>query len=106
MDIIKSATAGTLESCDAAVTVEAADQGAAGGEKKLELVVESADKRFAARVREVAATALAELGVNSARVTIRDRSALDCTIRARVQTACLRAAGHDSSANLPWEYLK
>ncbi len=99
MDIIKSATAGTLESCDAAVTVEALS-GA------LEVVVESADKRFTARVREVAKAALSELGVTSARVTIRDRSALDCTIRARVQTACLRATGRDASANLPWEYLK
>jgi citrate lyase subunit gamma (acyl carrier protein) len=99
MDIIKSATAGTLESCDAAVTVEALN-GA------LEVVVESADKRFAARVREVATAALAELGITSARVTIRDRSALDCTIRARVQTACLRATGREASANLPWEYLK
>lgn len=99
MDIIKSATAGTLESCDAAVTVEAV----AG---PLEVVVESADKRFAPRVREVAAAVLSELGITSARVTIRDRSALDCTIRARVQTACLRAAGRDASANLPWEYMK
>jgi citrate lyase subunit gamma (acyl carrier protein) len=106
MDIIKSATAGTLESCDAAVTVEAVERGSSRAGDTLEIVVESADKRFAARVREVAMAALAELGVLSARVTIRDRSALDCTIRARVQTACLRAAGRDASANLPWEYLK
>jgi citrate lyase subunit gamma (acyl carrier protein) len=105
MDIIKSASAGTLESCDAAVTVEALDPGSAkaGGP---EILVESADKRFAGRVREVAAAVLAELGVSSARVTIRDRSALDCTIRARVQTACLRAAGREAQAKLPWEYLK
>lgn len=106
MDIIKSATAGTLESCDAAVTVEAVDPGSSSAAGSLDIVVESGDKRFAGRVREVAAAALAELGVLSARVTIRDRSALDCTIRARVQTACLRAAGKDASANLPWEYLK
>lgn len=99
MDIIKSATAGTLESCDAAVTVEAL-KGA------LEVVVESADKRFATRVREVAKAALAELGVANARVTIRDRSALDCTVRARVLTACLRAAGREASESLPWEYIK
>jgi len=105
MEIIKSATAGTLESCDASVTVETADPGASAGEK-LVIVVESADKRFAGRVRETAAAALAQLGVESARVTIRDRSALDCTVRARVLTACLRAAGRDASANLPWEYLK
>ena len=105
MDIIRSATAGTLESCDAAVTVEALDPGSARTGAP-EILVESADRRFQARVREVAAAVLAELGVSSARVTIRDRSALDCTIRARVQTACLRAAGRDAQAKLPWEYLK
>jgi citrate lyase subunit gamma (acyl carrier protein) len=105
MDIIKSATAGTLESCDASVTVEALEPGSsrAGGP---DILVESADRRFAGRVREVAAAVLKELGVSSARVTIRDRSALDCTIRARVQTACLRAAGRGDQAKLPWEYLK
>jgi citrate lyase subunit gamma (acyl carrier protein) len=99
MDIVKSATAGTLESCDAAVTVEPAEAG-------LEIVVESAEGRFASRVREAAAAALAEMGVAAARVTVRDRSALDCTVRARVQAACLRAAGRDASALLPWEYIK
>ena len=106
MDIIKSATAGTLESCDATVTVEAQDSESSRSGDRLEILVESADTRFAGRVREVAATVLAELGVLSARVTIRDRSALDCTIRARVQTACLRAAGREASAKLPWEYMK
>jgi citrate lyase subunit gamma (acyl carrier protein) len=105
MDIIKSATAGTLESCDAAVTVEALDPGSSGTGGP-EILVESADRRFQARVREVAAAVLAELGISSARVTIRDRSALDCTIRARVQAACLRAAGRDGAAKLPWEYMK
>ena len=107
MDIVKSATAGTLESCDAAVTVEPADPRSGGTSgAKLEIVVESADKRFEGRVRETAQAALAELGIGSARVTIRDRSALDCTVRARVLAACLRAAGRDASEKLPWEYMK
>jgi citrate lyase subunit gamma (acyl carrier protein) len=100
MDIVKAATAGTLESCDAAVTVEPAAKGG------LEIIVEGADARFAPRVREVAASVLAELGVASGRVTVRDKSALDCTVRARVQAACLRAAGRDASEKLPWEYLR
>lgn len=106
MDIIKSATAGTLESCDAAVSVEAPDKGSSSSSGTLEIIVETADKRFAGRVRDTAAAVLAELGVVSGRVTVRDRSALDCTIRARVQTACLRASGRDASAKLPWEYMK
>ncbi len=99
MDIVKTATAGTLESCDAAVTVEPA----AGA---LEIRIEGGDARFASRVRAAAEAALAELGVAAARVTIRDRSALDCTVRARVLAACLRAAGRESSDKLPWEYLR
>lgn len=106
MDIIRSATAGTLESCDAAVTVEVLEPQKSMPGARLEIVVESADKRFVERIRKTAGAALAELGVAAARVTIRDRSALDCTIRARVLAACLRAAGRDASAGLPWEYLK
>ncbi len=95
MEIIKTGVAGTLESCDASVSVE--EHGL------LELVIESADSRFAPRVREAALAALAELGVRAARVTVREKSALDCTIRARVMTACLRAAGLEKA---PWEALK
>ncbi|HET7839861.1 MAG TPA: citrate lyase acyl carrier protein [Rectinemataceae bacterium] len=95
MEIIKTGIAGTLESCDASVTVERAAE--------LELLVESADRRFAKSVRQAALAALAELGVKTARVTVREKSALDCTVRARVLTACLRAAGLESA---PWEALK
>jgi citrate lyase subunit gamma (acyl carrier protein) len=95
MEITKTGVAGTLESCDASVTIEPGP--------RLEVLVESADKRFAGRVREAAASALAELGVKAARVTVREKSALDCTVRARVMTACLRAAGIEGA---PWEALK
>jgi citrate lyase subunit gamma (acyl carrier protein) len=86
MDIIQVGMAGTLESCDAAVTVEPRGDG-------IELVVDSADKRFAGHVRAAVMSALAEAGVSAARVSVRDRSALDCTIRARVLAACQRASG-------------
>ncbi|GMA41095.1 hypothetical protein GCM10025883_31400 [Mobilicoccus caccae] len=36
---------------------------------------------------------LAELGVDSGRIVVEDKGALDCTLRARVQAACLRASG-------------
>lgn len=101
MEILKSAVAGTLESSDAAVTVEPK---AAGAGPSLELVVECSDARFAGKVRAAALAALAELGVTRARVVIRDRSALDCAIRARVLAACLRAAEQEGSpaAAAPW----
>jgi citrate lyase subunit gamma (acyl carrier protein) len=97
MEIVKAAIAGSLESCDALVAVE---KPLAPG---LVLTVEGADHRFEARVREAALAALAELGVLSAKVRIQERSALDCTVRARVRAACLRAAGLE---NAPWEALK
>lgn len=97
MDIVKKAIAGTLESSDAQVSVEPA--------ASLELVVESAvDARFSRHVREAALAALAELGVEAARVELRERAALDCTVRARVLAACLRAAGREEEP-LPWEAL-
>lgn len=100
MEITRSAIAGTLESSDAAVSVEPR---AAGAEPALELIVESSDARFAGRVREAALEALSSLGVKRARVVIRDRSALDCAIRARVLAACLRAAEPAAaSGNAPW----
>jgi citrate lyase subunit gamma (acyl carrier protein) len=100
MEITKSAIAGTLESSDAAVSVEPR---VAGAEPALELVVESSDGRFASTVRKTALEALASLGVTRARVLVRDRSALDCTIRARVLAACLRAAEEGEAAKaLPW----
>jgi len=104
MVILKIGSAGTLESCDASVTVEPRGNQGVGEEKNaIDLVVESAtDRRFASRVREAALAALAELGVENAKVLVRDRSALDCTVRARVLTACLRAAGRE---DIPWQSI-
>jgi citrate lyase subunit gamma (acyl carrier protein) len=104
MTILKNGSAGTLESCDASVTIEApAGPSADGGKKVLDVIVESAtDRRFASRVRDVALATLAELGVENAKVVVRDRSALDCTVRARVITACLRAAGLE---DIPWQSI-
>ena len=88
MEIIKVGMAGTLESCDASVTVEPSGPEALG----LELAVECADPRFSGQITKAVYAALAEAGVESARVSVRDRSALDCTLRARVLAACLRAS--------------
>lgn len=87
MDIINVGMAGTLESCDASVTVEPLDSGG------LELTIDCPDKRFSGHVRAAVLAALQEAGVTKARISVRDRSALDCTIRARVLAACHRAAG-------------
>ena len=93
MKIIKVGMAGTLESSDASVTVEPPGLEAAG----LELTIECADKRFTGNITKAVRAALAEAEVESARVSVRDRSALDCTLRARVLAACLRASERTSA---------
>lgn len=87
MRVIKSALAGTVESSDLLVRVEP-------GEGRLELTVESLVlERFGRQIRASAEEVLAALGVEDAKVFIDDRGALDCVIRARVETALRRAAG-------------
>lgn len=83
MEIIQTASAGTMESSDVYVEIEPG-QG-------VEILIESVVKgQFGDAIRQVVAEVLAEQGVENARVTIADRGALDCVIRARVETAVLR----------------
>ena len=42
---------------------------------------------------------LGRLGVENARVSIVDKGALDCTIKARVECAAMRAAEHEGRVN-------
>jgi len=83
MDIIQTASAGTMESSDVYVEIEPG-QG-------VEILIESVVKgQFGDAIRQVVTEVLAEQGVENARVTVADRGALDCVIRARVETAVLR----------------
>jgi citrate lyase subunit gamma (acyl carrier protein) len=94
MDIKKIATAGTLESSDAQVLIEP-------GNVSLEIEVKSSViKLFGRQIRKVAQETLQRLGVDNAKVTITDRGALDCTIKARVETAVYRSAGQTDQ--FPW----
>ena len=87
MEIKKTAVAGTLESSDCMVTVEPAKKG-------LELDLESSViRQYGRQIRKVALETLKRLGVKNARVAIVDKGALDCTIKARVECAVMRAAG-------------
>jgi citrate lyase subunit gamma (acyl carrier protein) len=43
---------------------------------------------------------LKNLEIESAKITINDKGALDCTIRARVETAVFRAC--EIKENIPW----
>ena len=52
-------------------------------------------QQFGEAIRETVREVLAELGVENASVSVRDRGALDCVIRARVETAVRRGRGND-----------
>ena len=86
MEIIKKASAGTLESSDVYVEIE---PGNGGIRLTLDSVVE---QQFGQSIRDLVQEVLAEFGVTDANVSIADRGALDCVIRARVETALLRAS--------------
>lgn len=94
MVIEKPAVAGTLESSDAQITVEP-------GEGTVELTIESSViNQFGKQIRKVVLETLDRLHVTDARVTVIDKGALDCTIKARVECAVYRANG--ITENLPW----
>lgn len=82
--ITKRATAGTLESSDAFVSLEPNEDGIA-------LTIESAvSRQFGGEIRKTAEAVLRGFGVENARVFIQDRGALDCVLRARLETAIRR----------------
>ena len=81
--IVKSACAGTLESSD--VYVEIAP--ARGVEIELDSVV---GEQFGAGIRSSAEAVLKSFGITGAKLSLKDRGALDCVIRARVETAVRR----------------
>ena len=84
MKIVKAASAGTLESSDAYVEIE---PGKNGIKVQLESVVMD---QFGEAIEKTVGEVLAEQDVKNANVRIIDRGALDCVIRARVETAVLR----------------
>ena len=86
MNINSIAVAGTLESSDIYVEVEPCDT--------LELEIESVVlHQFGEEIRATILSVLEELGVTSGRISVQDKGAIDCTIRARVETAVRRAGG-------------
>ena len=86
MNITSIAVAGTLESSDIYVEVEPSDA--------LELNIESVVlSQFGDEIRATILSVLEELGVKSGKISVQDKGAIDCTIRARVETAVRRAGG-------------
>ena len=86
MEIIRNATAGTMESSDVYVEIEPAD----GLQIQLESVVLA---QFGEEILEVTRQVLRDNHVEKANVRIVDRGALECVLRARVETAIMRGKG-------------
>ena len=83
--IVRHAHAGTLESSDVYVELAPRDGG-------IELELESAVlAQFGDEIRAAVLETLSEQGIDSAWVRLVDKGALDCVIRARVETAARRA---------------
>ena len=94
MKIEKPAVAGTLESSDCIVTVEPGE-GAIAFELDSSVI-----RQYGHQIRKVAYETLENLGVYDVKVTIVDKGALDCTIKARIEGAVYRSV--EQFDNLPW----
>lgn len=85
MKIMRSAVAGTLESSDVFVTIAPSEDG-------LSINIQSVVyDQFGEQIRAAVSETLTQFHVNNAALSLNDRGALDCTIRARVETAIRRA---------------
>lgn len=94
MEIRNTAMAGTLESSDIAIVIEP------NPDKEILIkLTSSVEKQFGEQIRKVIMDTLSELNIESATVNANDKGALDCVIKARVQTAALRAA---EETNFNW----
>lgn len=97
MKITREALAGTAESSD--LMVKVAPNGSV-----LEVEIYSeVYKQFGDQIRQVVHETLHAMGVDAGLIIIDDKGALDCVIRARLQSALLRAAEEQA---INWEVLK
>ncbi|MDE5664254.1 MAG: citrate lyase acyl carrier protein [Muribaculaceae bacterium] len=87
---LKESFAGTLESGDIHVRLQPSE------EPGLKINLDSTVAyQFGAQIKSVITETLEGLGIDSAVVNVIDKGALDCTIRARVTAAAVRATGKD-----------
>ena len=95
MQIKGSASAGTMESGDILIEIEP------GEKKEVEVVLKSSvANEFGKQIVKTIYSAVAAFGLEYAVVNAVDKGALDCTIRARVESAVYRSIGQ--SEGIPW----
>ena len=85
MDKQCSAVAGTLESNDIFITITAVE----GSDTSISLS-SIVMNQFGEAIRAVVAQCMAQSGLKGVEVTVQDKGALECTIRARMETAIAR----------------
>lgn len=89
MDIMNS-HAGTFESGDILIQLFPPEK------EGIEIDLESSVARqFGEQIKQVISNTLQDYGIQNVRVKAVDKGALDCTIRARVTAAAVRATGKD-----------
>ena len=95
MEVKKPAVAGTLESSDAQVMIEP-------GDGKIDLSLQSSVmNQYGRQIKATILETLERLDVSSAKVTVVDKGALDCTLKARVECAVFRSCDK-SESGIPW----
>lgn len=89
MKITKAAAAGTMESSDFYVEIQPAGQ--------ISVQIESVVfQQFGRQIDQVVRQVLEQHGVTGASVSLHDKGAVECVIRARVETALKRAEGGEN----------
>lgn len=97
MKIIREAVAGTLESSDVMVRIAPIDG------KTIDLQLNSSvEKQFGDAIKQTVLDTLTKLNVTGVQLTVDDKGALDCILRARLQTVLMRAS---DDASIPWGSL-
>ena len=88
MNLLITATAGTMESNDIMVTLEPAQSGG--------IQISLTSNVLQQFGRQIIRDTLTHYGIENAEVTAVDKGALDCTVRARVTAAIFRSAQSDA----------
>jgi|Cm1ome_4_1110797.scaffolds.fasta_scaffold05501_3 citrate lyase subunit gamma (acyl carrier protein) len=91
MVIKRAARAGTLESSDICVVVRPSAEG-------VQITLHSSvEKQFGRSIRSAIREIVDQMGIENVSIEADDHGALDCTIRARVETALERGAREEEN---------
>ncbi|WP_313383994.1 citrate lyase acyl carrier protein [Chishuiella sp.] len=95
MKIVKEAVAGTLESSDLMIRVSSSE--------KLNVIINSTvEAQFGDDILRTVHEILTKLSIDKVKISIDDKGALDCVLRARLLTALMRS----TNDNTLWEKIQ